>query len=312
MTKILITGGAGFIGSHLVDNLLQEGAQKIIVIDNLSTGNSENLPKTKRVEFIKEDITKEDIFKTLFKTNSFDYIFHLAAVASVQASIENPVKTHKINCDATLALLEKCVGTSLKRFIFPSSAAVYGNKPNRFCKETDPINPMSPYGIDKFTSEQYAIQYHNIQKVPVTVFRLFNIYGPRQNPSSPYSGVISLFCKALKEASPRVNIFGDGHQTRDFVYVQDAVQVMLKAIQSPITNGKIYNLGKGKSNSLNQLLEILEKISGKTVHKTYLAKREGDIHHSCADISQLKSTGLIDRFKDLKTGLSNYLTASAH
>ena len=196
----LVTGGCGFIGSNLVRHLLRLG-HRVVIIDNLSTGKLQNIPfKHKNLFFYKEDITNYKKLRDIFANYQFDYIFHLAAVASVQKSVENPVFTHEVNVDATLHLLEEAKKQkTLKRFIFSSSAAVYGGEPTLPKREDSSIRPLSPYGLDKFCAEQFVIQYHRLYGLPTVALRYFNVYGPNQDPSSPYSGVISIFLKEFLE-----------------------------------------------------------------------------------------------------------------
>ncbi len=304
--NILITGGAGFIGSHLAEELInkKDFTGKIVIIDNLSTGKLENLPKSNQLEFIEMDITDADRIDELFRKYSFDYIFHLAAIASVQDSIINPINTHKVNFDATLYLLEKARGQkNLKHFIFASSAAVYGDDPSLPCREDNPVNPISPYGVDKYASERYVINHCRLYGTPATVFRFFNIFGPRQNPTSPYSGVISIFAEAFKQSKPNITIFGDGKQTRDFVYVKDLVKIILNSLNSDKIIGEVYNIGTGRETYLKLIVEHLEEITGKKAKINYKSERQGDIKRSVADKNKIISDKIIDRFISVKEGL---------
>jgi len=248
------------------------------------------------------------LLDSLFDKYNFDYIFHLAAVSSVQDSIENPELTHRINFDATLSLLEKAMNLRrLKRFIYASTAAVYGDEPHLPCREDRPVNPMSPYGVDKYASERYVLIWNNLFGVPATVFRFFNVYGPRQNPTSPYSGVISIFAERILKGEKDVRIFGDGQQTRDFIYVKDVVDAVLFTIKLENSRGKVYNLGTGRDVSLIELIKNLEQVTGRKIDIDYREERQGDIRHSCSDISALKNLGYNGEFRDILGGLKELL-----
>jgi UDP-glucose 4-epimerase len=283
--KILITGGAGFIGSHLTDQIMAGGG-RVRVLDNLSTGKLENLPRSKNsFEFIRGDIQE---WKTVSDcVRDMDAVVHLAAVASVQASIDMPMETHQSNFDGTLNLLEASRIHGVKRLLYASSAAIYGDAATVPVSEETVPNPLSPYAVDKLSGEYYLRYYFNKFGLPATVFRFFNIFGPRQDPSSPYSGVISIFVDRLLRNQP-VTVFGDGSQTRDFVYVADLAKLLARAVYGPEGVGGIFNVGTGKRHSLLQLLDHLEKLSGKKIGRHHEPARLGDIEHSCADVSRLK------------------------
>ena len=283
--KILITGGAGFIGSHLTDRIMVAGGQ-VRVLDNLSTGKLENLPKDKKsFEFIRGDIQE---WKTVSDcVRDMDAVVHLAAVASVQASIDQPMETHRTNFDGTLNLLEASRVHGVKRLLYASSAAIYGDTATVPVSEETAPNPLSPYAVDKLSGEYYLRYYFTRFGLPATSFRFFNIYGPRQDPSSPYSGVISIFVDRLKRNQP-VTLFGDGSQTRDFVYVADLVDLLARAVRRTEGVGGVFNVGTGRRYSLLQLLSHLEKISGMKIDRRHEPARLGDIKDSCADVSRLK------------------------
>jgi UDP-glucose 4-epimerase len=281
--KILVTGGAGFIGSHLVDKLLDADA-KVRVLDDLSTGKLENLPRDEALEIIEGDIRDAALVDRCVE--GMDAVVHLAAVASVQASVDDPVRTHQVNFDGTLNLLEASRRSGIRRFIYACSAAVYGDTVNiPVAEETIPC-PLSPYAIDKLSGEYYLLHYHRKYNLAATSFRFFNIYGPRQDPSSPYSGVISIFMDCLRRNRP-VTVFGDGSQTRDFVYVADLAALLARAVGGTEGIGGIFNVGTGKRYSLLQLLGHIEKLSGKKIERRHEPPRLGDIQHSCADVSRL-------------------------
>ena len=282
--KVLITGGAGFIGSHLVDRLLDAGSD-VRVLDDLSTGKRENLRQHNSLEFIEGDIRDAGLVNRCVE--GIDAVVHLAAIASVQASIDDPIRTHQANFDGTLNLLEASRRTGIKRFLYACSAAVYGDAASVPVSENVALNPLSPYAVDKLTGEYYLLHYHRKHGLAATSFRFFNIYGPRQDPSSPYSGVISIFVNCLQRNRP-VTLFGDGSQTRDFVYVADLADLLARAVYGLDGVGGVFNVGTGMRYSLLQLLEYLEKLSGRKIVRQHAATRLGDIQHSCADISCLK------------------------
>lgn len=282
--NVLVTGGAGFIGSHLVEKLLATG-ERVRVVDDLSTGKRDNLPRHDALEFIEGDIRDAKLVNHCVA--EMDAVVHLAAVASVQASIDNPIRTHQVNFDGTLNLLEAARGARVGRFLYACSAAVYGDTASIPVSEQTPPNPLSPYAVDKLTGEYYLLHYYRKYRLAATSFRFFNIYGPRQDPSSPYSGVISIFVDRLQRNQP-VTVYGDGSQTRDFVYVADLAELLARAAHGPEGVGGIFNVGTGKRHSLLQLLDQLEKLSGKKIARHHEASRLGDIEHSCADVSRLK------------------------
>ncbi len=283
--QVFVSGGAGFIGSHLTERLLERG-HTVLVYDNLSTGKWENLPVTHGdLEFIQGDIRNAALVTELMQ--GMDAAVHLAAVASVQASIDDPVTTHQTNFDGTINLLEAARKNDVKRFLYACSAAVYGDTAEIPVSEDTIPNPLSPYAADKLAGEESLLDYYNRFGLAATSFRFFNIYGPRQDPSSPYSGVISIFVDRLMSNKP-VTVFGDGKQTRDFVYVSDLVDLLVMALEESRGAGGVFNVGTGTRHSLLELLDNLEKLSGKQIERRHEPARIGDILHSCADVSRLK------------------------
>jgi len=237
---ILVTGGAGFIGSNLVDALLARG-YAVRVLDNLSTGKRENLPQDTRVELIVGDVADADCVRRAVQ--GCRAVVHLAAVASVQASVDDPFGTHQSNLIGTLNLCEAMREAGVKRVLFASSAAVYGNNGEGHAIDEDtPKAPLTPYAADKLASEHYLDFYRRQHGLEPVVFRFFNIFGPRQDPSSPYSGVISIFTERAQKGSP-IAVFGDGEQTRDFLYVADLVEVLVQALESPEAVEGAVNVG---------------------------------------------------------------------
>ncbi|MFO7766135.1 MAG: NAD-dependent epimerase/dehydratase family protein [Pelovirga sp.] len=283
--KILVTGGAGFIGSHLVDLLLAQHHQ-VVVLDNLSTGQLDNLPAANGALQIKVgDICNAHTVDEA--ASGCDAIVHLAAVASVQASVEDPCGTHQVNLVGTLNLLETARKNNIKRFVYASSAAVYGNTEEIPVCEHTPLNPLTPYAADKLAGEYYIDFYRRQYGLAPTTFRFFNIFGPRQDPSSPYSGVISIFLQRALANQP-ITVFGDGEQTRDFVYVADLVRLLAQTVSTSAMTAEPMNVGNGAQTSLNQLLSAIQEMSTNRLDISHHAPRPGDIRHSCADNRRVK------------------------
>lgn len=288
-SKILITGGAGFIGSNLVDTLIE--SNEIVVVDDLSMGKSDNLPLSQypqKLHFFEHSITDKAFMEKILLHGDFDYIFLLGAVASVADTIERPLETHEINQNANINILEiiRVNKLSVKKVLFTSSAAVYGNNPELPKKETSPIDPLSPYAIDKYATERFVIDYGRLYGIPTVCTRFFNVYGPKQNPNSPYSGVLSLISKAIKN-NENFTIFGDGEQTRDFVYVRDVTNTLECLAENSESTFKVFNVATGKSTSLNHLIKIFEKISSMKLNVHFKEERAGDIKNSVADTTKL-------------------------
>lgn len=294
MLKYLVTGGCGFIGSHVVDKLLKEGFQ-VRVLDNLVNSSTQYLSSD--VEFIQGSITDEATFKQALR--GIDGIFHLAALVSVIDSIEHWFDNHQVNCAATIRLLEQNRGMPI---LFASSAAIYGDTPELPQHEGVTPRPLSPYAIDKLTCEMHLKLAWDLHQTPSAAFRFFNIYGPRQNPSSPYSGVISKFAELLAHHQP-ITIFGDGNQQRDFVYVKDVAEILVTTMSPQLSGANVYNLCTGHSISINALADLMGEIAGISVHKEYAPARPGEIGVSCGDPSKtLRSLGAQAR-TPLKQGL---------
>ncbi|MEX3775386.1 NAD-dependent epimerase/dehydratase family protein [Pseudomonas sp. MYb118] len=287
--RILITGGAGFIGSHLVDALLGKG-YKVRVLDNLSTGKVGNLPiGNANLNLVVGDVADPVVVEQAMRDCTA--VVHLAAVASVQASVDDPVATHQSNFVGTLNVCEHMVKAGIKRVVFASSAAIYGNNgEGTAITEDTPKSPLTPYASDKLSSEYYLDFYRREHKLEPVIFRFFNIFGPRQDPSSPYSGVISIFTERAR-AGQSVSIFGDGEQTRDFVYVQDLVSILVQAVEANEASPGAVNVGLSRATSLNDLIAELGSATGNALTVNYQAARQGDIRHSRAD-----NTRLLERF----------------
>jgi nucleoside-diphosphate-sugar epimerase len=283
--RYLVTGGAGFIGSNTVDELVRRG-HSVVVLDDLSSGKEDNLAELRnKITFIKGSITDiEVVRKAMYEA---EYVLHLAARTSVPRSVKDPIETNKINIDGTLNVLVAAKELKVKRLVFAASSSAYGETPTLPKVETMQPQPISPYGVTKFVGELYGQTFGRCYGLENVSLRYFNIFGPRQDPSSPYSGVLAKFCTAFLEDTPPL-VFGDGEQTRDFTYVENAVQANLLACEAPTVSGKVFNVGVGGRVSLNAVLRELSKITGKSLEAKYEPPRDGDIRDSQADISQAK------------------------
>ncbi|MBF8807729.1 MAG: NAD-dependent epimerase/dehydratase family protein [Enterococcus lacertideformus] len=310
MDKILITGGAGFIGSTLANYLGKKNV--VIAIDDLSMGKIENLDMDKNITFIEGDVADQSLMAEIMKANKFDYVFHLAAVASVADSVARPLETHRVNFDSVLMILEllRKYQPDLKRLVFSSSAAVYGDEPTLPKKEESVIRPLTPYAIDKFAAEQYVLDYCHLYDVPGSAVRFFNVYGPNQNPNSPYSGVISIlvdrYKKQLAGEKTSFTLYGDGSQSRDFIFVDDVIQALVLVAKETAALGKQFNVGTGQATTLLTLIHTINQILETELSLNYQPGRSGDIHDSLADISKIRSIGFQPKF-DVVSGMKNYL-----
>jgi len=283
--KYLVTGGAGFIGSHIVEALFKQ-EHEIIILDNLFSGNIENIQpflQKKNVEFVKGSITDLPLLRKTFK--GVDGIFHEAAIASVHQSVLNPLNTHDVNSTGTLHVLLAAEECGVKKVILASSAAIYGDHPLLPKREDMIPMPLSPYAVSKLTGEYYCSVFSQLYSIQTVSLRYFNVFGPRQDPSSEYSGVISKFIAQVKQNKP-ITIFGDGEQTRDFVFVSDVVSANISAMQSQVQG--VFNVGCGMQTSLNKLADLLKNIAGRDVPIIYEPPRDGDIKKSFADISRAR------------------------
>jgi nucleoside-diphosphate-sugar epimerase len=304
-SKILVTGGAGFIGSHLVDRLLGEGFE-VTVIDNLDTGRLEKIAQhqgKKGFNFIKGDIRDSKLIETM---KGVDAVFHEAALASVTLSVQNPILSNDINVTGTLNLLKLSSDLGVKRFIYASSAAVYGDTPSPQKREDMTPNPTSPYGVSKLAAENYVKLFYKAYGLETVSLRCFNVYGPRQrfDIQCAYGGAITIFINRLLRSMPPT-IYGDGEQTRDFVYIQDVIDANMLALKSKNAAGEVFNIGTGSNVSVNQVAELLKETLGrKDIKNIYSDPRPTDIRHGYADISKAKKNlGYNPKFS-LKKGLT--------
>jgi len=277
----LVTGGAGFIGSHISDRLLADG-HRVRILDNFSTGKHENIPLSDDVEVIEGDIGNYDTVRTAME--QVDIVFHEAAIASVPETVGNPLASERVNYRGTLNILEAARHAGVKRVMFACSAAVYGDLPELPKQESMPVKPLSPYAVDKLASEQACQMYTHLYGLETVSLRYFNVFGPRQDPSSPYSGVISIFSDYLDQGK-QPTIYGDGEQTRDFVFVSDVVEANIKAATAPSAAGKAINIATDSKLSINELLKTICDLKGQPFEPHYKPGRQGDIRHSRADIS---------------------------
>ena len=299
MNKYLVTGGAGFIGSHVVDALVARG-EAVRVVDDLSTGKREKLAEHEKVEFIEHDLATPGVASRV--VDGVSHVVHVAAIPSVPRSVEDPVGTHRANVDATLLLLMAARAAKVKRLVFASSSSIYGDEPTLPKHEEMPPSPRSPYALQKLVGEEYTRLFHQLYGLDTVVLRFFNVFGPRQDPSSAYSGVISLFTAALSEG--RVpTIYGDGEQTRDFTYVSDVADGVLTACHAPDLGGQVLNLARGGRTSLNQLYQVLRDLIGTNIEPRFGPPREGDVRDSQADITRARRLLGFDTYVTLEEGL---------
>ena len=300
MAQFLVTGGSGFIGSHLCRKLLGEG-HGVRVLDNLSSGKRANLSDVAGdIDFHEADLRDEDAVQRAVK--GVEYILHHAAVASVQTSVEEPLKEQQINSVGTLNLLEAARQAGVRRVVFAASAAAYGNDPRVPKREDMRPTPESPYAISKLAGEYYCGVYDRLYGLETVCLRYFNVYGPRQDPASPYSGVISIFAKRMLNGLVPL-VHGDGLQTRDFVSVYDVVAANMLAHQVESARGQVYNIGSGRRSSLMDLLTALNAVLSSDIQAEFVEARAGDVRDSLADISKAQSELRYRPSMDLQRGL---------
>jgi nucleoside-diphosphate-sugar epimerase len=311
MSQYLVTGGAGFIGSHLAEELTRRG-HTVRVADSLVTGKRANLDHVKGVEFLEGDLA--DLPFAHRAVAGVDYVLHQAAIPSVPRSVKDPVASHRANVDATLNVLVAARDARVKRLVFAGSSSAYGNTATLPKREDMPTSPLSPYALQKVVGEQYLQLFTRLYGLETVSIRYFNVFGPRQDPTSPYSGVISVFATALLENRPPT-IYGDGEQTRDFTYVANVVDGVLRACEAPGASGEVINVATGGRISLNQLFSTMRDVVGGNVEPNYGDIRSGDVRDSQADISKaqrLLGYQPIVSFEDgLKRTIEWYRTATA-
>lgn len=284
--RVLVTGGAGFIGSHIAHRLLGDG-HEVVVLDNFSTGRRENIAaiEARGLEVVEGDVRDEKTVREC--TQGCSLVYHEAAVVSVPYTVEHPQESHDVNIQGTLNVLQAARAAKVNRVVFASSAAIYGEEPTLPKVETMKPEPISPYGVEKITGEHYLATWAKLFGLETVALRYFNVFGPRQDPSSPYSGVISIFVDRIL-AGRGLTFFGDGKQIRDFVYVSNVVDANILAGTKPGVSGRAYNVACGKKTTLLELATLIERAAAKTVERSFADPRAGDIKESVADIERAR------------------------
>jgi nucleoside-diphosphate-sugar epimerase len=311
MAHYLVTGGAGFIGSHLAEELTRRG-HAVRVVDSLVTGRRANLDHIPEIDFLEGDLANLEVARRAVA--DCDYVLHQAAIPSVPRSVKDPLTSNRANVDGTLNVLVAARDAGVKRVVFAGSSSAYGNTPTLPKHEDMPTHPLSPYALQKVFGEEYLKMFTSLYGLETVTIRYFNVFGPRQDPSSPYSGVISVFATALLEnRSPM--IFGNGEQTRDFTYVANVVDGVLRACEAPGASGEVINVATGGRISLNQLFQTMRRMIGASVEPKYGEARAGDVRDSQADITKAKrllAYAPIVSFEDgLQRTVDWYRTAAA-
>jgi UDP-glucose 4-epimerase len=299
----LVTGGAGFIGSHLTEELVRRG-HHVRVVDSLITGKRRNLDHIPGVEFIEGDLA--DLAVAVRAVKGVDYVLHQAAIPSVPRSVSDPITSHRSNIDASLNILIAARDAKVKRLVYAGSSSVYGNAATLPKREDMAPNPLSPYALQKLVAEQYCQMFTQLYGLETVTIRYFNVFGPRQDPGSPYSGVISLFSTALLDGR-RPTIYGDGGQTRDFTYVSNVVDGVLRACAAGNAAGEVINVATGGRISLNDLLKTMNKLTGQSIEAIYEEPRTGDVRDSQADVSKAKRLLDYSPIVSLEEGLGKTL-----
>ncbi len=284
MATYLVTGGAGFIGSHLVEELVRRG-ERVRVVDNLSTGKRQNITHLSSVELVEGDLADLEVARRA--VGGIDYVLHQAAIPSVPRSVQDPITSNRANIDGSLNILVAARDAGVKRLVYAGSSSAYGDTPTLPKIETMPTAPLSPYALQKLVAEQYCQMFTRLYGLETVTIRYFNVFGPRQDPSSPYSGVISLFISALCEGR-QPTIYGDGEHTRDFTYVANVVDGVLRACSAAGASGEIINVATGGRISLNTLFKTIRDLVKASVDPNYAPPRPGDVKDSQADISKAR------------------------
>jgi UDP-glucose 4-epimerase len=306
MANYLVTGGAGFIGSHLAEELVRRG-HLVRVVDSLITGKRRNLDHISGVEFLEGDLAETNVAARAVE--GIDYVLHQAAIPSVPRSVKDPITSNRANIDASLNVLVAARDAGVKRLVYAGSSSAYGNTPTLPKREDMPTNPLSPYALQKLVAEQYCQMFTRLYGFETVTIRYFNVFGPRQDPGSPYSGVISLFSTALLEGR-QPTIYGDGGQTRDFTYVANVVDGVLRACEAPEAKsaaGEVINVACGTRISLNDLLRVMNRIVGTNIQPIYAEERAGDVRDSQADITKAKALLGYTPIVGLEEGLKHTL-----
>ncbi len=304
MTRVLVTGGAGFIGGHLVERLLANGAS-VAILDDFSTGKRENLAAVwDRIDLHRGDVC--DAGAVSRALDGCDRVVHLAAISSVSRSIAEPIRSHAVNLDATVHLLESCRRAGVQRLVFASSAAVYGDAGSHPCDESQPTRPRSPYAIQKLSSEMYCRQYAVLYGLETVALRFFNVYGPRQDRASDYAAVVPCFVDICRRGEEPI-IYGDGVQTRDFVFVGDAIEAVVSAVEATAGTGSVFNVATGRPTTVLELLSEIRILTGSEVPARHERAREGDLRDSIADVTKAREILGFESAIDLREGLSRIL-----
>jgi UDP-glucose 4-epimerase len=306
--KVVVTGGAGFIGSHLAEELAGQGYH-VVILDDLSSGTMENMAellKKQNVEFVRGSVTDFSLIKKLFK--DVQYVFHQAAISSVPKSVDDPLSTHEANLTGTLKVLQAARDNKVKKVVFASSASVYGTTTVQIEREDMMPSPLSPYAVTKLAAEYYFQVFRELYQLPSTCLRYFNVYGPREDPNSQYGVVIPMFIRRIGAGKPPI-IFGDGEQTRDFIFVKDIVQANIWAAESDAFG--IFNIGHGESITVNRLAELILELTGSDFEPIHQEARPGEVRHSLADISKARSFGYEPRHS-LREGLAETIKWFLH
>ena len=312
MARVLVTGGAGFIGSHVAEALRARGDQ-VRVVDSLITGHRKNLAHLPGIDFVHGDLAELDVARRAME-GGIEVVYHQAAIPSVPRSVSDPITSHRANVDATLNVLVAARDAGVRRVVYAASSSAYGNAAALAKREDMPNAPLSPYALQKLVGEQYMQLFTQLYGLETVSIRYFNVFGPRQDPSSPYSGVISLFTSALVEGRAPT-IYGDGEQTRDFTYVANVVDGVMKAASAPGVAGEVINVATGGSVSLNQLFRAIASLIGSHVAPVYAEPRAGDVRDSQADITKARRLlgyePSVSFEEGLRLTLGWYRTASA-
>jgi UDP-glucose 4-epimerase len=298
--RALVTGGAGFIGSHIAHRLVEAG-HEVVVLDNLFSGSRDNLAAIEdRVRFVEGDVRELATVEQC--AAGCEVIFHEAAIVSVPLSVERPQESHDVNIQGTLNVLQAARTARTRRVVFASSAAIYGEEPTLPKVETMRPEPMSPYGVEKIAGEHYLATWSKLFAVETVALRYFNVFGPRQDPRSPYSGVISIFVDRILSGRP-VTFYGDGLQCRDFVYVDNVVDANILAATRDGVSGRVYNVACGKRTTLVELASLIERAAGRSVERTFAEPRAGDIKESVADVRRAQAELGYTPVVDVEDGL---------